>query len=209
MSKQITSTSRLVNQLERILRALLRDFFEDAMPMPVVTCTPTAKAYAHYTVEPVWNVKGSELKHEINISSEYLSRPFECVVASALHELVHYYCGTVLHVRDTSNQGVYHNKVFKREAEAHGLICTKTKRYGFSDTSTVLSDTLLEWVLLHDEFREIELYRSVPERVGAGAIPARKSSTRKYVCPHCGQSVRATKTANILCGDCNVKMIEP
>ncbi len=37
---------------------------------------------------------------------------------------------------------------------------------------------------------------------------ARKtSSTRKYVCPHCGQSVRATRKVNILCGDCNEQMV--
>lgn len=34
------------------------------------------------------------------------------------------------------------------------------------------------------------------------------SSTRKLVCPHCGQSVRATRAVNILCGDCFQKMVE-
>ena len=33
------------------------------------------------------------------------------------------------------------------------------------------------------------------------------SSTRKYVCPKCGNSCRATKTINIICGDCMDKMI--
>lgn len=36
----------------------------------------------------------------------------------------------------------------------------------------------------------------------------RPSSTRKLVCPCCGLSVRATKTVNILCGDCMQKMEE-
>ena len=61
MSKQITTTSRLTNQLERLVRALIHDFFEDAMPMPIVTCIPSAKAYAHYTVAPVWSIKGEEV----------------------------------------------------------------------------------------------------------------------------------------------------
>ena len=36
----------------------------------------------------------------------------------------------------------------------------------------------------------------------------RTSSTRKLVCPKCGQSVRATKEVNILCGDCLLPMLE-
>jgi len=36
----------------------------------------------------------------------------------------------------------------------------------------------------------------------------RTSSTRKVVCPCCGQSVRATKKVNILCGDCLLPMVE-
>ena len=34
----------------------------------------------------------------------------------------------------------------------------------------------------------------------------RPSSTRKYICPCCKNSVRATKAVNIICGDCMEKM---
>ena len=36
----------------------------------------------------------------------------------------------------------------------------------------------------------------------------RPSSTRKLICPKCGQSVRATRKVNILCGDCMETMVE-
>ena len=36
----------------------------------------------------------------------------------------------------------------------------------------------------------------------------RPSSTRKLICPKCGQSVRATRKVNILCGDCMERMVE-
>ena len=41
-----------------------------------------------------------------------------------------------------------------------------------------------------------------------GGLPPRTSSTRKYRCPCCGNSVRATKTVRIACMDCGVQMIE-
>ena len=37
---------------------------------------------------------------------------------------------------------------------------------------------------------------------------AKKSSSRKYICPCCGTSIRATKKVNIGCLDCGVPMIE-
>ena len=41
---------------------------------------------------------------------------------------------------------------------------------------------------------------------GAATKTRKPSSTRKYICPICHQSVRATKVVNILCGDCMEKM---
>ena len=39
-----------------------------------------------------------------------------------------------------------------------------------------------------------------------GSRTKKPSSTRKYICPKCGNSCRATKTINIICGDCMEKM---
>ncbi|MFR6368266.1 MAG: hypothetical protein ACLUOA_05185 [Gemmiger formicilis] len=49
---------------------------------------------------------------------------------------------------------------------------------------------------------------TLPKGAGNGTAPKTKkpSSTRKYICPCCHQSVRATKAVNILCGDCMEKM---
>lgn len=45
-------------------------------------------------------------------------------------------------------------------------------------------------------------------QIRGNGIRQKKSSTRKYVCPCCGMSVRATKVVNIKCGDCNVTMLQ-
>lgn len=44
---------------------------------------------------------------------------------------------------------------------------------------------------------------------GAGAETRTKkpSSTRKYICPKCSNSCRATKVINLICGDCMEKMV--
>lgn len=215
--KQVNKMSRLTGQLEKIFRMLNEDLFNGELPTPIITVIPTSRAYAHYTPWDAWTSK-DEYKREINISSAYLARPLEEVIASLLHEMVHMYNDCVLNVQDTSNKGVYHNKNFKREAETHGLIVTRSEKYGYSHTAP--SDMLIEWILNHDELREIELCRVIPGNVlvgvgtktgngdGVQVKPTSNSHHRKYICPRCGNSCRATKQINLICGDCLERMIE-
>lgn len=218
MSKQITSMTRLTGQIERMFKSLNESFYDGQLDMPIITVTPTARAYAHYTPWNAWESKG-EHKREINISSAYLDRPLEYICGSLLHEMAHMYNDTVLEVSDTSRGGTYHSKVFKQAAESHGLVCTRTEKYGWSDTSTILSDELIDWVLLHDEFREIELCRTVPGLIAVGvgvkaadgsapAITATRNNSRRFVCPKCGMIARTTRVARLICGDCMEVMEE-
>ena len=214
--KQIDKMSRLTGELEKCFRMMNRDSFDDSLPTPVITVVPTAKAYAHYVPFDIWDTKDAP-KREINIASGTLDRPLENILASLLHEMVHMYNDCVLHVQDTSRQGTYHNRRFAQTAEAKGLIVTRSDKYGWAHTEP--GDRLLDWILAHDELREIDMNRSSSflGAVGVGthsgssriSIPGTKTGhSRKYVCPCCHNSVRATKAVNILCGDCMEPMLE-
>lgn len=215
--KQIDKMSRLTGELEKAFRLLNAEFFNDELPTPIITVIPTARAFAHYVPFDIWDAKGTG-KREINIASGTLDRPLENILASLLHEMVHEYNDIILNEQDTSNKGVYHNKVFKREAEAHGLTVTRSDKYGYSHTQP--ADRLLDFVLSHDELREIELCRANPSLVtvsvgthtgnssGLKPVTPTNSHHRKYICPCCGCSVRATKKVHIACLDCNTPMIE-
>ena len=215
--KKIEKMSRLTGELEKAFRLLNAELFNNELETPIITVIPTPRAYAHYTTVNVWDVNG-EGKREINIASGTLDRPLENILASLVHEMVHMYCDTILNEKDTSNNGIYHNKTYKREAEAHGLIVTRSEKYGWSHTEP--ADILLQFVLDHDELREIEMCRANPSMVSVGigthtgnsngTKPVGKAPThhRKYICPVCGVSCRATKQINIMCMDCNQRMIE-
>ena len=114
--KQVTNMSRLVNQLEKMFRALNADMFNNELDTPVITVTPTSRAYAHYTPWNAWEA-GDIHRREINIASGTLNRPLEDITASLLHEMVHMYNDTVLNIQDTSRGGTYHNKEFAKEAD--------------------------------------------------------------------------------------------
>ena len=213
--KSIVKTSRLTGQLEKLFRMLNHDFFNDQLEEPIITVQSTPRAYGHYSVSPIWTVNGEEQKHEINIGSGTLDRDIEYTVGTLLHECVHYYNDTVLKAQDCSRGGTYHNRQFKKTAESVGLIVTKSKRYGYAHTAP--SDELIEWILDND-IQEILMNRN--EGFSARGIggsgtdsgsllkpPKKPSSTRKYICPCCRKSVRATREIRIMCMDCSEQMI--
>jgi hypothetical protein len=216
--KQVTNMSRLVNQLEKMFRALNADFFDNALAMPIITVTPSSRSYAHYTPWDAWQTADSG-RREINIASGTLDRPLESIAGSLLHEMVHMYNDTVLNVQDTSRGGTYHSKVFKEAAETHGLLVERTEKYGWARTAP--ADCLLEWLLDHDELREVELCRVDPgcTVVGIGtrapesgsttpATPARPNHNHRYVCPCCHAIARSGKPIHLICGDCLTAMLE-
>lgn len=215
--KKVVNMSRLVNQLEKMFRALNADFFGGELEPVIITVTPSAKSYAHYTPWAAWQA-GEEGRREINIASGTLNRPLENIAASLLHEMCHEFNDVVLHVQDCSRNGTYHNRRFYDAAVNHGLLCYDVPKYGYAKTEP--SDSLLEWVLLHDEFREIEMCR-IDEHMAAaigthtsdrsGDIsnkPTAKTHNYKWVCPCCGAIARSGKQIRLICGDCLKEMIE-
>ena len=215
--KQTTKMSRAVSQLEHIYNSINTDFFNDELPTPIITVQSKPGSYGHSSVSKVWK-RPEDNAYEINIAAEVLSYPIEETIDTMIHEMVHLYCRE--HgIKEVSRGGAYHNKKFKEVAEAHGLTCVYTgAAHGWN---TAPGDNLLEYAL-QKGWSEIKIARNtmIPwTRIGTGPtanapgatpIPGEKrpSSTRKLACPCCGQSVRATKKVNIICGDCMQQMLE-
>ena len=215
--KEIVKTSRLAGQLEKIFRMLNNDFFDGVLDMPVITIQSTPRAYGHYSVVPIWTINGEELKHEINVGAGTLDRDIDYTVATLLHEMCHMWNDTVRNISDVSRGSTYHNKFFREAAETHGLKCSRSEKYGWSRTEP--SNDLIEWIL-NNNIQEIKMNRQEPFGVcvvggsNAGSKTAisvggtsPSNHSRKYTCPCCGNSVRATKQVNVICGDCLEKMI--
>ena len=127
--------------------------------------------------------------------------------------MVHLY-NLQIGVQDCSRNGTYHNKKFRDAATARDLIITHDPRIGWSITEP--SEALIDFIISQG-WDDVKMGRADGYTVRGtgtaqpGAAPGggkRPSSTRKVICPRCGQSVRATRSVNIICGDCLEKMIE-
>lgn len=153
-----------------------------------------------------WKQAGSEDKdagyYEINICAEHLTRKFEELCGTLLHEMVHLW-NLQNGVQDTSRGGTYHNKKFKEVAEQHGLIIEQHPKYGW--TLTKLNEETKQFI---DSLGDtgFGIYRD-----SAAKIKTKKTSSqssRKYVCPCCGLIIRATKEVRVQCMDCEMEMEE-
>ena len=212
--KQLTTYNRAAGYLNRIFDLLNEQYFENELSRPTITIQSTPKAYGHFSLRDDTWISKNGATHEINIGAGTLARPIENVVATLLHEMIHYH-NYVNGIQDTSRGYTYHNKRFRDSAEARGLHVEHHATYGWSITSP--SDDLLDFCLFNG-LTDILLNRNeqygvrVPVGGGAnnGGVPIRTtkpSSTRRYVCPCCGMIVRATRNVNIGCLDCDEQMV--
>ena len=211
--KETIKTSRTAGYLEKIFRALNQDYFAGELEEAIITIQSTPRAYGHVTVAKAWSRANGEQRRELNIGAGTLDRPIEEIVATVIHEMLHLY-NLQNGIQDCSRGGTYHNKRFRDAAEARDLHIEYDPRIGWSITEP--TEALIEYIL-QQGWSEIRMTREdgftargVGGRGPAGGLPGtpKPSSTRKYICPCCGQSVRATRTVNIICGDCLKTMVE-
>lgn len=216
--KQLTSYVRAVGYLNKLFDLLNERFFDSELIRPTITIQSTPRAYGHFTLRgDTWKSLTGD-SYEINIGAGTLSRPIELTATTLYHEMIHLFCATHS-LKDTSNNYVYHNKVFKREAETHGgAIVEKdpSGRYGWTMTKPseamldfILENGLTDILITRNEFTSFATAGGNSHNSGGllPTSPKKPSSSRKYICPCCRNSVRATKMVHISCMDCDEEMV--
>lgn len=175
-------------------------FFESTLSKPVITIQRNKKegVLGWFAPWEAWQTE-TETSPEINISADYLDRKPLDLAETLLHKMIHQ-CAYERKIQDCSRSGTYHNKQFKQIAEAHGLTVTRTKSGGWNATALTEESAL--------KLSPILPSLAALKRVEGMKLPGKSSSTRKYICPECGISVRATKQVAIMCMDCETPMQE-
>lgn len=183
--------SKQVERLENLFDTFNKKLFNGELIKPIITISPDNKGtiLGWCTSWKAWNNE----RFEINVCAEHLNRSIDEICGTLVHEMVHLYC-IQKGIKDTSNKGIYHNKNYKTEGEAHGLIVEKGK-YGYHVTK------------LNDEMKEFVKGLNLEPFAYSRIAPVKMKSlnrTIKWVCPHCGAIVRSTKEVAIKCLNCGV-----
>ncbi|MCG8514578.1 MAG: SprT-like domain-containing protein [Halanaerobiales bacterium] len=196
------SLQEIIEKLESLFSKFNIKLFNNQLEKPVIAVSPNTNrdAYGWCTSWKAWKDGESEGYYEINISAEYLNRPFEEICETLIHEMVHL-LNLQNKIKDTSRSGMYHNKRFKQIAEQHGLLVDKDTKYGWCITR--LADGTLKYVKSLNE-QGFKIYRSR----AAKSKTSSSSSSKKYVCPQCRTIIRATKEVKVVCGNCDIEFKE-
>jgi len=194
-----------VNYLAKLYDYCNEKLFGGELTRPVITVQRDErnKMNGWWSVNKTWFENAEdEGEHELNITAQQLNRPIGQIAATLIHEMSHQYA-SVNNMQDCSRGNTYHNKLFKKIAETHGLSVECVPTIGWSKTDLTKDTETLIAAFVKDNPESI-IYRA-PVFKGQ---TVKTSSTRKYVCPKCQQSVRATKAVNIICADCDCAMVE-
>lgn len=212
--KETIKMSRAVGQLEKMYNVINQEKFGGELPTPIITVQSKPGTWGHCSVSKIWKRKDDET-FEMNIAAESMNGIIEEIIDTLIHEMIHLYC-RIHDIQETSRGGTYHNKKFKKLAEEKGLKVVDAGNYGWN-TSGKDNEALTEYALEHN-WSELMIRRQITgfriPIAGSGTAQSgaptqgtkAPSSTRKYKCPCCGNSVRATKAVNIICGDCMKQM---
>ena len=170
-----------------------------------LTMSPDAKnkSLGWITDVKVWKEdKKDGGMYELNLSAQFLNRPISEIASTLIHQMCHQWAREN-GFKDTARSGSFHNKLFKKVAEEHGLNTEYVNGRGWANTTlNEIAERLLEEYVAHNPPRLI--YREMPVKPKR----IRDVSIRKYVCPDCEISVRATKQVNVICGNCLKQMQE-
>lgn len=208
--------------LERAFDLINKVYFKNELPPLIISIMSSPRTNGHFTLGKVWRAEDKKF-NEINISAEHLDRPIENILATLCHEMVHYYC-QIKGIQDVSQGGRYHNKLFKQEAEKRGLLISNAKYIGYSVTEP--SEEFKNIIKHYGLEKPLDINRDgvLPTFIGIGGsnginggtdngngiagVQKKKTSTRKYKCPVCSNSFRATKDIRALCMDCMEQFIK-
>jgi len=139
MSLKDTVGSELVLALESAYNELRSQFPKvqikgktGFIPPAVIVVSSNSSIYGHYA-RSRWNVEGLSMS-EIMVGAEGLRRDPRDVLGTLFHEAAHGIAHTA-DLKETSNKGTYHNKVFKAIAEEIGLLVSDAiKVHGHTGT---------------------------------------------------------------------------
>lgn len=191
--------SKVLAAVERIWEEIQSRYAD--VPDVVATLAGSESTWGHIAYNR-WERSDQTRVHELFISGENLERGAVAVLGTLLHEAAHGINHTQ-GVQGTSRQGRYHNKRFKKQAEALGLIITHAASIGWSHTE-VPEHTAQKWskeLAMLDE--AITAHRKqTPITTATGG----SNNGHALTCA-CGRKIRCSAKvyaqAPIICASCN------
>jgi hypothetical protein len=188
-----------VKNLEELFDIFNEKLYGCELEKPIISIQSdkTTRAYGWCTTYKAWETTDGETYYEINMCAEYMTRSFEEICGTLIHEMAHLY--NLLNELKDCDASQYHNKKFKEAAEAHGLVVEKTNK-GWSKTT--LNEEMKEFI------GTLDYTFDIARKIQPKRITAKKKTSLKYQCPCCGAKLYSVYVLDITCNECDEIFIQ-
>lgn len=200
-------SKQMYDSLHRAFDYFNKELFGGALPPVILVVHRKRNAHGYFWAEQ-WNAKEGEDKlPEIALNPETMGRSEREVLSTLVHEMVHHQQESF----GTPPKTAYHNKEWAGMMEVVGLTPTTTgerggPRTGRNCTHVIDDDgpfhAACEALLKEDDF---DMSWFVRPQVKA----KKKDRTKvKHTCPSCQSNIWGKEGINVVCGDCDEKMVD-
>jgi predicted SprT family Zn-dependent metalloprotease len=193
--------------LDRAFNHFNERLFDNRLPPVVFTLTRKRNAHGYFWAEQFTHRADGDQTHEIALNPNTMSRDLVTVLSTLVHEMTHL---EQQEYGKPSKNG-HHNREWANMMLRVGLIPTDTGEEGGKMTGrkvTHMIDPDGDFLTAASELVDTGFdlpYFTAPR--GAAAAKKKDLSKVKHECPCCGFKAWAKQGANIVCGDCEERLI--
>jgi predicted SprT family Zn-dependent metalloprotease len=213
-------TSKEYVGLEEAYNFLNRELFDDQLPGCLITIQTKSKSKAagHYAPSQFKHRKEKESTDEIafNAATFRLYSDIE-ILSTMVHEMCHLW---QRHFGKPSRSG-YHNREWAKKMEIIGMMPSTTGEPGGNRTGQRMGDYIITGGLFETKAKEIiekgfevnweSVIQVSPTREPGqgtnGQNDDKKIYKYKYTCPECNIRLWGKPGLNIICGNCQLKLV--
>jgi hypothetical protein len=188
-----------IKQIEWIIDTLFDEFFNDKR-FPYFVSIATNRNRIGCISNRIMMDNGI-LKNEIIVNEADLFSNDKRMLVDIVAQIIQIFIRP-MGIR-ASNRNIYINKKVAKYLHEYGIV-TQRSKYGYEPINC--DDKYIKEFSQYEYGKSnIQLYTPDTKHTLKNGI--KKSSTRKYICPCCGNSFRATKNINVMCMDCNEQYV--
>ena len=134
----------------------------------------------------------------------FQGRTDQDILSTLAHEMAHLWQQHF----DRPPRGGYHDKRWGKKMEDIGLVPSNTGKPGGKRTGQQMTHYIVPGGPFDKACKELLLSG---KKLSWNSLPlpsaTKPQSKHKFSCPNCGQNAWAKATANLLCGDCEIRML--
>lgn len=207
MTNYQTPTAETYEGLDKAFNHFNEALFENRLPQVLFTLRAGRKAHGYFWAEQFTHREDGDATHEIALNPATMDRTLEVVLSTLVHEMTH------LEQQEYGKPGKkgHHNREWVGLMERVGLIPSNTGEPGGKQTGRQMThyiDPEGPFTSAMEDLRATGFdlpYFTKPR--DAGAAKKKDLSKVKHTCPMCDFKAWAKQGANIICGDCEEKLV--